>query len=329
MINNILVTGGAGYIGSHIIEQLVGKKRKIIIFDNLSTGYKKLIHKECVFVKGDLTNQRLLKKIIIQNDITSIIHLAACLNIKEAETNPKKYYKNNVLGTQSLIKACKNSNVKNIIFSSSCSVYGSINGAVSEKKKPSPQGNYASSKFKGEEIIKKYSSKYKYRYAILRYFNVVGASKSGKIGEIATSHNHLFKNIAMASLKKKPTINVFGDNYKTIDGTCIRDYMHVSDLAEIHVKSLKKIDYLKKSLILNCGYGKGISVLEVINKLKKIIKKKIIVNFKNKRPGDVAKVYADTKKLKIFINWRPKYNNLEFMLKSSIKWEKKINYKKI
>ena len=131
------------YIGSHIIEQLVGKKRKIIIFDNLSTGYKKLIHKECVFVKGDLTNQRLLKKIIIQNDITSIIHLAACLNIKEAETNPKKYYKNNVLGTQSLIKACKNSNVKNIIFSSSCSVYGNVKGSVNEKIKPNPQGYYA------------------------------------------------------------------------------------------------------------------------------------------------------------------------------------------
>ena len=199
----ILVTGGAGYIGSHIVEILVSKKRRVIILDNLSTGYRKLINKKSKFIKGDIKNIHVLKKIIKKENVSSIIHLAACLNVSEAEKNYKKYYKNNVSGTLNLVKACKNSTVKNIIFSSSCSVYGSVNGSVSEKKKPNPQGKYASTKFQGEKIIKKYSKKYSYRYAVLRYFNVVGASKSGKIGEIETSHNHLFKNIAISSLKKK------------------------------------------------------------------------------------------------------------------------------
>ena len=153
----------------------------------------------------------------------------------------------------------------------------------------------------------------------------MGASNSGKIGEIEKSHNHLFKNIAITSLKKNPIINVFGKHYNTPDGTCIRDYIHVMDLSQIHIKCLDKINFSKKSITLNCGYGTGISVLEVVRKFKKILKKKVVINFKNPRLGDVAKVYANTSKLKKLINWKPRYNNLEFMLRSAIKWEKKIN----
>ena len=324
-MQNILVTGGAGYIGSHIVELLIKKKSNVIILDNLSTGYKKLINKKSKFIKGDIKNLNILKRVIKAENITSIIHLAAYLNVSEAENKPQKYYKNNVLGTLNLVKACKNSKVKNIIFSSSCSIYGNVNGGVSEKRKPNPQGKYASTKFDGEKIIKKYSKKYNYKYVILRYFNVVGASNSGKIGEIEKSHNHLFKNIAIASLKKNPIINVFGKHYNTPDGTCIRDYIHVMDLSQIHIKCLDKINFSKKSITLNCGYGRGISVLEVVRKFKKILKKKVIINFKSPRFGDVGKVYANTLKLKKLINWKPRYNNLEFMLRSAIKWEKKIN----
>ena len=324
-MQNILVTGGAGYIGSHIGELLIKKKLNVIILDNLSTGYKKLINKKGKFIKGDIKDLNILKIVIKAENITSIIHLAACLNVSEAENKPQKYYKNNVLGTLNLVKACRNSKVKNIIFSSSCSIYGNVNGEVSEKRKPNPQGKYASTKFDGEKIIKKYSKKYNYKYVILRYFNVVGASNSGKIGEIEKSHNHLFKNIAITSLKKNPIINVFGKHYNTPDGTCIRDYIHVMDLSQIHIKCLDKINFSKKSITLNCGYGKGISVLEVGRKFKKFLKKKVVINFKSPRLGDVAKVYANTSKLKKLINWKPRYNNLEFMLKSAIKWEKKIN----
>ena len=201
-IKNILVTGGAGYIGSHVTEQLLKNGYKIIIIDNLSTGYKKLLNKKAKFIKGDINDKSKIKNLIKKNNITSIIHLAAHLNVSEAEKNKKKYYKNNITGTKNLIEACKDSNVRNIIFSSSCSVYGSIKGAVTEKKKPNPKGYYGYTKYKAEKLIKKLSTKYKYNYGILRYFNVAGASPSGKIGEIEKSHGHLIKNLAIQALKK-------------------------------------------------------------------------------------------------------------------------------
>ena len=202
--NNILITGGAGYIGSHIVEQLVKTNSNIVILDNLVTGYKKLINKKAKFINADVKNKTKLTKIINDYKIDSIIHLAAYLNVNEAEKNKKYYYENNIKGTLNLVNACRKSNVKNIIFSSSCSIYGNCNGSVSEKKRPNPQGYYAYTKYKGEEIIKKFAKKYNYQFGILRYFNVAGASSSGKIGEINTSHGHLIKNIAIQSLKKSP-----------------------------------------------------------------------------------------------------------------------------
>ncbi len=323
--NNILVTGGAGYIGSHIIEELVkNKNNKIFILDNLVTGYKKLINKKAKFFKGDINNTKLLDKIIKNFKIDSIIHLAALLNISEAERYKKKYYKNNVIGTLNLVKVCKNTSVKNIIFSSSCSVYGNVKGPVRERKKLNPKNYYAKTKLKSENIIKKYSNKFEYNYGILRYFNVAGASNSGKIGEIERSHGHLFKNIAIESLKKNPIIKIFGNNYLTKDGTCVRDYIHVSDLAYIHVKTLNYILNNKKSVILNCGYGKGYSVLDIVKMLKKI-KKNVSIKYEKRRKGDVAQVYSEIKKLKKTLKWSPKFNKIEKILQSAIKWEKKIN----
>ena len=327
---NILVTGGAGYIGSHIIELLVKKKsNKVIILDNLSTGYKILINKKSRFFKGNINNKKLITNLIKKFNIDTIIHLAASLNVSEAEKNKRKYYKNNVTGTKNLLLSCKNTKIKNIIFSSSCSIYGNIKGSVNEKKKPNPQGYYASTKYKGEKLIKKYASKFNYRFGILRYFNVAGASASKKIGEIENSHGHLIKNIAIQSLNKKPILNIYGSNYHTKDGTCIRDYIHVVDLADIHIKGIDYLKKNKKSFTLNCGYGKGYSVLQIANKLKKI-KKNMQINFINRRPGDIAQVYSDTKKFKKLLKWKPKYNNINKIIKSAINWEKKLkNIKKI
>ncbi len=327
---NILVTGGAGYIGSHIIELLVKKKsNKVIILDNLSTGYKILINKKSRFFKGNINNKKLITNLIKKFNIDTIIHLAASLNVSEAEKNKRKYYKNNVTGTKNLLLSCKNTKIKNIIFSSSCSIYGNIKGSVNEKKKPNPQGYYASTKYKGEKLIKKYASKFNYRFGILRYFNVAGASESKKIGEIENSHGHLIKNIAIQSLNKKPILNIYGSNYHTKDGTCIRDYIHVVDLADIHIKGIDYLKKNKKSFTLNCGYGKGYSVLQIANKLKKI-KKNMQINFMNRRPGDIAQVYSDTKKFKKLLKWKPKYNNINKIIKSAINWEKKLkNIKKI
>lgn len=321
--NNILVTGGAGYIGSHVVELLIKNNSKVFIFDNLITGYKKLINKKAKFIRGDIKNLKKLTKIINENNINSIIHLAAYINIKESEKYKKKYYRNNVGGTLNLIKACRGTSVKTVIFSSSCSIYGNIKGPVSEKKTPNPKSYYAFTKYKSEEIIKRYSKKFNFKYGILRYFNVAGASKSGKIGEIEKSHGHLIKNLAIQSTKLKPEVDIFGNNYNTKDGTCVRDYIHVADLAEIHIVALKNIINKKKSLILNCGYGKGYSVKEIIDIFKKI-KKNVIVRYQKKRQGDVAQIYANISKLRKTLNWKPKYNNINLILRSAIKWEKKL-----
>ena len=320
---NILVTGGAGYIGSHIVEQLIKNKDKVIILDNLVTGYKKLINKKAKFIKADIKNKSTIVKIIKKNNISSVVHLAAYLNVSEAEKNKKKYYENNIIGTKNLLEACKESNVKNIIFSSSCSIYGNVKGSVSENKKPNPQGYYAYTKFKGEELIKKYSKNNNCKYVILRYFNVAGASPSNKIGQIEKSHGQLIKNIAIQYLKKKPLINIYGNDYTTKDGTCIRDYIHVSDLANIHIKCINYLEKNKKSIILNCGYGKGYSVQQIVNIFKKI-KNNVKVQYQKRRPGDIAQVYANTKKFKKILRWKPKYNDIKLIIKSAIRWEKKL-----
>tara|TARA_Y100000389_G_scaffold195720_1_gene227556 strand:+ start:797 stop:1789 length:993 start_codon:yes stop_codon:yes gene_type:complete len=323
---SILVTGGAGYIGSHIVEQLIKINKTVIILDNLDTGHKKLINKKAIFIKADIKNKFKIKKIIKDRNITSIIHLAAHLNVSEAERNKRKYFCNNIIGTKNLLEACNNSNVNNIIFSSSCSVYGNVKGSVNENRKLNPQGYYGYTKYKGEELIKRLSLKYKYKYGILRYFNVAGASKSGKIGEIEKSHGHLIKNLAIQSLKKKPEVKIFGNDYKTKDGTCIRDYIHVTDLANIHIEGL---DYLKKnhkSFILNCGYGRGYSVKEIVDIFKKI-KKNVKVKYEKRRPGDIAQVYANNKKFKKLLKWRPNFNDIKIIINSALRWEKKLNSK--
>ena len=322
---NILVTGGAGYIGSHIVEQLIKNKQSVIILDNLVTGYERLVNKKAKFIKADIKNKSKITKIIKDYNINSIIHLAAYLNVSEAEKKKRKYYTNNITGTKNLLEACKNSNVKNIIFSSSCSVYGNVKGSVSENIKPNPQGYYGYTKFKGEELLKKLSLKYNLRYGILRYFNVAGASNSGKIGEIETSHGHLIKNLAIKSLEKKPKVKIFGNDYQTKDGTCVRDYIHVSDLADIHIKGLNYLNNNKKSFILNCGYGKGYSVQQIVNIFKKI-KKGVGIQYQKRRPGDIAQVYANAKKFKKILRWKPKYNNIKLIIKSAIRWEKKLDY---
>ena len=324
-MTKILVTGGAGYIGSHIVEQLIKNNKQVIILDNLVTGYKKLINKKAAFIKADIRKRSQIIKIIKDNNITSIIHLAAYLNVNEAEKNKKKYFRNNIVGTKNLLEACKSSKVKNIIFSSSCSVYGNVKGSVDENRKPNPQGYYAYTKYKGEELIKKLSLKYKFKYGILRYFNVAGASNSGKIGEIEKTHGHLIKNLSIESLKKKPKVKVYGNNYKTKDGTCIRDYIHVSDLADIHIKGLNYLNSNNKSFILNCGYGKGYSVQQIVDIFKKI-KNGVKTQYLKRRPGDIAQVYANTKKFKKILRWKPKYNDIKLIIKSAIRWEKKLNY---
>ena len=325
-IQNILITGGAGYIGSHIVEQLIKVNKNIIILDNLKNGFKLLIHKKVKFIKGDILNTKLVEKIIQENKITTIMHLAGLIDVIESENNKEKYYKNNVLGTLNLIKACKKSNVKYFIFSSSAGVYGNTSKAATEKMALKPINYYAYTKMKCEKIIKHYSKIYNYNYSILRYFNVCGASSSGKIGISNPKNKSLFKILAKEALKKIPVINIYGIEHPTKDGSCIRDFIHVCDLASIHLRSLDILSVKSKSFLINCGYGKGYSVLEIANIFKRKINKLTKIRFKDARKDEISISFSNTKKMKKILKWRPKYNNINKILKSSIDWEKNLNY---
>ena len=322
--DRILVTGGAGYIGSHVTEQLIRIKKNVVILDNLKTGYKSLINKKAKFIRGDISNIKLLKKIIKNDNISTIIHFAGLIDVIESQKYKKKYYKNNVLGTLNLLKIIKNSPVKNFIFSSSAGVYGNIKKAAKETMKTKPINYYALTKLKCELLIKKYSKIYNFNYAILRYFNVAGASPTGKIGIVNKKNNSLFKILAKQALKKKPVISIFGNRHNTIDGTCMRDFIHVSDLASIHLKSLEVLNKKKKSFLINCGYGKASSVLEIANLFKKNINKLTKINFKKARKGEIVLSYSNADKMKKILNWKPKYNDINLILKNAIKWENKL-----
>ena len=323
MIKNILVTGGAGYIGSHIIEILIKKNKNVFIIDNLTTGYKKLINKKAKFFKLDILNTKKLKKIIEKYNIDSIIHLAANLIIGEGERKPKKYYKNNVKGTQSVLNSIKKTKVKNLLFSSTAAVYKDGMYRVTENSIVKPKSVYGKSKLRAENLIKSKCKKLGINYGILRYFNIVGASPSGKYGLINIS-DHLFKNFSKQVMKKKPILKIYGTDYNTPDGSCIRDFIHVSDIAEIHEKVLNKVNNLNKSIILNCGYNQGISVLQVAKEFKNQSKKKVKIIKVRKRPGDLGKIIASNTKLNNFIKWKPKFKSLSNMVKSSILWEQKL-----
>ena len=288
----------------------------------MSTGHKRLINKKAKFILGDISNIHIIKKILKSHKIDSVIHLAAALSVGESQKKPNKYKRINIEGTKRLLLSIKNSNVKNIIFSSTCAVYKDGLDRVSESSKLKPTSVYGKTKLIGEKLIKKFCKRNRINYGILRFFNVAGASPTGKIGQI-NKGDQLFKNLSLELNKRYPVFKVYGDDYNTKDGTCIRDYIHVSDIAKIHYEVLKKINKINNSVIFNCGYSKGISVKEVIEAFKKNTRKKIIVRILKRRKGDMAKITANSSNLRKFIKWKPKYDNLNKIVKSCLYWEKR------
>tara|TARA_B100000963_G_C22614491_1_gene666604 strand:+ start:256 stop:1227 length:972 start_codon:yes stop_codon:yes gene_type:complete len=323
MIKNILITGGAGYIGSHVSEALVRNNKKIYIIDDLSTGYKRLINKKAKFFKISIHETKKINELIVKYKIDSIIHLAAVLSVNESEKKPKKYKKINIDGTKNLLKSLYKTNVKNFIFSSTCAVYKDGLSKVNEKSPLKPTSIYGKTKLKGEKLIMSFCKKNKVNYGILRFFNVVGASTTSNIGQI-NKGDQLFKNLSAEIMKKKPILKIYGSDYKTNDGTCIRDYIHVSDIATIHYKVLQKINSTKTSKIINCGYSKGISVNEVVQEFKKHTSKNLKILKLPRRKGDMFKIMSDNKYLLKIIKWKPKFNKLKIMVKSSLSWENRL-----
>ena len=321
----ILITGGAGYIGSHIAEELI-RNEDIVIIDNLSTGYKKLIPKKAKFFKIDLNQTKKINEVIKRENIDIIIHLAAKLSLQEAQKRPKYYYKNNVGGTVSLLKSIKKTNVKLIIFSSTAAVYSGNN--VIECKEtlvPKPKNLYGKTKLIGEKKILNFAKNNQVKSIILRYFNVVGASKTNKIGPIK-DYGQLFKKLSKSILKNRPTISMFGDNHKTYDGTCERDFIDINDIVNIHKLIIKNKSKIKKNIIMNCGYGNGISVLKIIKYFENVAKKPINIKILKKRKNEISNIYANNNKITKLFGWKPKYKNIFLSIKRSINWEKKISY---
>ena len=322
---NILLTGGAGYIGSHVAHELVDRGYEVTVLDSLITGEKKLIPKKAKFYKCDISNKKKISKILKKNKFDIVMHFAGLIRVDESVLKPKKYLKFNYEKTKVFLNLCMKYGLNKIIFSSTAAVYGSPRKSrVSEKDKLNPLNPYAISKLKVEKFLIKNFELKKIHFIILRYFNVAGADKFLRTGLISKIPSHLIKIACEVIVGKRTQLIINGDNYKTFDGTPVRDYIHVSDLADMHILAAKDLINKKKSNIFNCGYGKGYSVKQVIRKINQIQKKKISYVIGPGRKADSANIVADTIKFKKYFNWKPKYNDLKIILKSAIKWERLI-----
>jgi UDP-glucose 4-epimerase len=324
----ILVTGGAGYIGSHVVKQLGEETdHEIIVLDNLVTGFKEsILYGE--FINADLSNYALIEEIIKEGNYDAVIHFAASLVVPESVENPLKYYLNNTANTANLIKQCVKYGVNKFIFSSTAAVYGEPSPElipVTEETPTSPINPYGSSKLMSETVLKDTAFAFSdFNYIALRYFNVAGASLDGSIGQSTKNATLLIKVAAETALGKREKMYIFGDDYPTEDGTCIRDYIHVEDLASAHIRALEYLEEGKEGGVFNCGYGHGFSVKEVLETMKKVSGVDFPVEIKERRAGDPAILISDNSKIRKVMNWIPKYDDLELICKTGLEWEKKI-----
>jgi len=321
----ILITGGAGYIGSHVALNLIDAGYKVTIIDDLSTGNDNLIPNNAEFIKCNINELEKIDSLLKKKKFSAIMHFAGLINIEESIKFPKKYFKNNTDNSIKLFDVCISNKLSNIIFSSTAAVYGDSgkNNIISETNELKPLNPYGESKFKAEQYLLKQNPK-NVTYIILRYFNVAGADPKLRSGLISKNPTHLIKKTSEAAVSKRDSITIFGNNYDTYDGTTIRDYIHVSDLADIHIKALELLIKKKRSEIINCGYGKGYSVKEVLDMANVICGNKIKIKNGPRRTGDAQILVSDISKLKQLIDWTPKYNKLDYIIKSSIDWELKL-----
>lgn len=317
----ILVCGGAGYIGSHAVHELIAQGEEVCVVDNFQTGHKQAVHKNSKFYYGDIKDSAFLDRVFAENDIDSVIHFAASSLVGESATNPLKYFNNNVYGTEVLLKAMNKHNVKKIVFSSTAAVYGEPEQVpIKETDKTKPINPYGESKLVMEKMMKWCDAAYGIKYISLRYFNVAGAIKSGVIGEDHNPETHLVPLILQVPLGKRDHIMIFGDDYDTHDGTCIRDYIHINDLVNAHILALKKLRNGDESNIYNLGYGTGFTVKQMIEAARKVTKHPIPVKVVERRAGDPAKLIAASDKAKKELGWTPQFDDVESIIASAWNW---------
>lgn len=318
----ILVAGGAGYIGSHTAAELLALNEDVIILDNLQKGHKGAITGG-KFCQGDLRDDEFLDRVFRENDIEAVIHFAADSLVGESVTEPLKYYNNNVVSTLRLLTKMKECGVKKIVFSSTAATYGEPESIpIVETDKTVPTNPYGETKLTVEKALKWSDNAYGIKYVSLRYFNAAGAHISGKIGEDHTPESHLIPIILQAALGKREYIQIFGDDYETPDGSCIRDYIHVTDLAQAHILALGKLRNGGDSSIYNLGNGKGFSVKEVVNLARKVTGVNIKEVMGGRRAGDPAVLVASSEKIQKELNWKPKYNELSTIIETAWNWHK-------
>ena len=320
-MKTILVAGGAGYIGSHTVKYLLKNDYNVVVVDNLSYG-----HKEAVltphFEQIDLADKEALNKVFKKYKIDAVIHFAAFTYVGESVSQPQKYYWNNVVNTINLLDVMIENDVKNIVFSSTCATYGNPQYTPIDENHPqSPINPYGKTKLMMEQIMADYETAYGLKYIALRYFNAAGCDKDGELGESHEPETHLIPLVLKAIKGEIPQISVFGTDYDTPDGTCIRDYIHVEDLADAHMLAVEKLFKDKQSHCINLGTGIGKSVKEIIKSAEKVTGKKVPLVYGERRIGDPAKLYAANKKAREILNWNPKYTDINEIIKTAWTWE--------
>ena len=320
---SILVCGGAGYIGSHTVHELIKQNKDVIIVDNLQSGHMKAVNPKAKFYKGDIRDSEFLDKVFSENKIDAIIHFAANSLVGESMVKPLLYFNNNVYGMQILLESMVKHDIKNIVFSSTAAVYGEPKKIpISEDDETNPTNTYGETKLTMEKMMKWVSKANGINYVSLRYFNAAGALEDGSIGEDHSPESHLIPLILQVPLGKREAITVFGEDYDTPDGTCIRDYIHVLDLANAHIKAVEYLQNGNESNIFNLGNGIGFSVREMIDSAKEATSEEIKVVVGERRAGDPARLIASNEKAQKILGWTPKYTDVKAIIKTAWTWHK-------
>jgi UDP-glucose 4-epimerase len=322
---SVLVTGGAGFIGSHMALELLDAGEDVFVVDNLSTGFRWAVPDGATFVEGDVGDQDLVLGLLQRNAIDAVLHFAGSIVVPESVADPLGYYLNNTCKSRSLIACAVETKIPNFIFSSTAAVYGipKIN-PVTEDATLEPISPYGSSKLMTETMLRDTAKAHPLRFVVLRYFNVAGADPKGRSGQSTERATHLIKVASETALGMQPSLEVFGTDYETPDGTCIRDYIHVSDLVRAHLDALRYLRAGGESIVLNCGYGEGFSVLDVVAAVKRAAKMDFAVHMSDRRPGDPAALVAGADRIREVLGWVPRRNNLDTIVEDALSWEKRL-----
>ncbi len=322
---SVLVTGGAGYIGSHTVRALVEAGESVAVIDNLSTGFSAFLPEGVPLFIGDAGDENLVQGVIAQHAVESIIHFAGSVVVPDSMRDPLAYYRNNTMVTRSLLNAAVSCGISRFIFSSTAAVYGNPDQVpVPETAPTRPLSPYGSSKLMTEIMLHDTASAHRMNYVALRYFNVAGADPQARIGLATLGATHLLKIAVEAATGQRAKIDVFGTDYPTPDGSCIRDFIHVSDLAQAHRAALFYLRGGGRSATLNCGYGRGYSVLETIEAVRRVSGRNVAVQYAPRRPGDIMTMVADTGRLRGLLDWTPQYDDLETIALHAFTWEEKL-----